>query len=431
MVVTSQDGTICMVNRRALILFGYQQHKLVNSPLKLLIAPSARTQNPLLAPLGPADQKRHCLDNFLSTGIDHMGQEFPLELSSNVLNTSEGMQVCIILRDITSRNKIQEELIESKERAEQASQTKSLFLSNISHELRTPLNGVLGYTQLLLKQEIPEKHREMLQSLEECGLHLMMLINDILDMTKIESSGVSIISEPFDLESTLNMVMANIRALAKQKQIELRMNIAADVAREIVGDNLKLRQVLINLTGNAVKFTHQGYIELSVYRQDDQLFFSVTDTGIGISEEDQKDLFKPFFQLKSGQQLGGTGLGLAICYRLVRAMKGELCIKSQTGEGSCFSFSIPYAGAEVSSLVPEKRLNQILPELSNDNKNYSVLVVDDSENNRDLLTSALQSYQFKVDSAENGQAALEKIRIYDFDLILMDLKMPVMDSTLR
>ena len=190
-----------------------------------------------------------------------------------MLNTSDGVQICIILRDITSRIKIQEELIDSKDRAEQASRTKSLFLSNISHELRTPLNGVLGYTQLLLRQEVPEKHREMLQSLEECGLHLMILINDILDMTKIESSGVSIVSEPFDLETTLHMVMANIKASAKQSQLELRINIAGDVAREIIGDNLKLRQVLINLTGNAVKFTQQGHIELKVYLQDKQLFF--------------------------------------------------------------------------------------------------------------------------------------------------------------
>ena len=428
MVVTNQDGVICMVNCRVSILFGYQPHQLINMPLTLLIAPSERKNNPLLTPLGLSDHKRYCLDNFLSAGVDHKGQEFPLELSSNVLNTSVGVQVCIILRDITSRNKIQEELIESKERAEQASRTKSLFLSNISHELRTPLNGVLGYTQLLLKEEIPDEHREMLQSLEECGLHLMMLINDILDMTKIESRGVSIISEPFDLETTLNMVMANIRAPAKQKQIELRMNIAADVAREIIGDNLKLRQVLINLTGNAVKFTHQGHIELKVSLQDKRLCFSVTDTGIGIADKDQNDLFKPFSQLKSGQQLGGTGLGLAICYRLVKAMKGNLSVASMPGEGSCFSFSIPCKVSEEKASLTKKRLNQILPELNDDNKNNSILVVDDSENNRDLLISALQSYQFKVDSAENGQIALEKTRACHFDLILMDLKMPVMDG---
>ena len=428
MVVANQDGMISMVNRRVSILFGYKQHKLINMPLTLLIAPSARKENPLLVPLNLCDQKRHCIDSFLSIGIDSQGHEFPLEISSNVLNTSDGAQVCIILRDITCRIKIQEELIDSKNRAEQASRTKSLFLSNISHELRTPLNGVLGYTQLLLKEEVPEKHREMLESLEECGLHLMMLINDILDMTKIESSGVSIVSEPFDLETTLHMVMANIKALAKQKQLELRMSIAGDVAREIVGDNLKLRQVLINLTGNAIKFTHKGFIELKVYRQDERLFFLVTDTGIGIAGKDQKDLFKPFSQLKSGQQLGGTGLGLAICYRLVKAMKGKLTVESRLGVGSCFSFSIPYQVSDTDSLLPEKRLNQTLPELNDENKNNSILVVDDSENNRDLLTSALQSYQFKVDSAENGQIALEKFGAYHFDLILMDLKMPVMDG---
>ena len=428
MVVTSQDGIICMVNQRVPILFGYKQNKLIHMPLSLLIAPSARKENPLLAPLRLSRQKRHCLDNFLSAGVDAHGQEFPLEISSNVLNTSDGVQVCIILRDITSRKKIQEELIDSKNRAEQANRAKSLFLSNISHELRTPLNGVLGYTQLLLKQDVPERHREMLHSLEECGLHLMMLINDILDMTKIESRGVSIISEPFDLETTLNMVMANIKASAKQKQLELRMDVAGNVAREIVGDNLKLRQVLINLTGNAVKFTHDGYIELKVYRQEQALFFSVTDTGLGIARKDQADLFKPFSQLKTGQQFGGTGLGLAICYRLVKAMGGELIVNSKPGKGSCFSFSIPYEIPETGSVIPEERLNQKLPELNEENKKNAILVVDDSENNRDLLTSALLSYQFKVDSAENGQIALEKARAYHFDLILMDLKMPVMDG---
>ena len=258
-VVTNQDGIIFMVNRKVLELFRFSEDELINMPLALLVDADFRQEHPLLQSFNYNKPERHCVESFLSTGCDSKGRCFPMELSSNVLNTSDGIQFSIVLRDITERKKIEEELVSAKVRAEHASRAKSLFLSNISHELRTPLNGVLGYSQLLLSdREIPERYLENLQSLEECGLHLMTLINDILDITKIESSGVELDPQPFALKATLSTVLASIREFAKKKQLELHLNVADGVAPEVVGDNVKLRQVLINLVGNAIKIYLSG-----------------------------------------------------------------------------------------------------------------------------------------------------------------------------
>ena len=430
-VVTNQDGIILMVNCRVQELFRYSEGELLNMPLAMLFDMRARERQPLLKPYEFHNPEYHCLDGFLSAGMDREGRHFPMEVSSNVLNTSEGIQISIVLRDITERKKIEAELVRAKVHAEHASRAKSMFLSNISHELRTPLNGVLGYAQLLLSdKKVPERYLESLKSLEECGLHLMTLINDILDMTKIESSGVVIDPQPFDLQTTLRTVLSSVRETARSKQLALTLNVENDVAAEVIGDNVKLRQVLINLVGNAVKFTQEGSVDVSVTTGGEKkLCFAVVDSGIGISEQEQTNLFKPFSQLKAGQKQGGTGLGLAISYRLVKAMGGELALESSIGKGSRFSFSIPYrvpedgCGVEQGPLPPEE--TEAFTRL---NGRRRILVVDDSTNNRDILVSALSSHGFSVDSAEDGLMAVERCRSHHYDLVLMDLKMPGMDG---
>ncbi|MGY0217664.1 ATP-binding protein [Endozoicomonadaceae bacterium StTr2] len=429
-VIINKEGIIGLVNDKTLKLFSYENDELVNMPLSLLVAPQARENLPLTGRVGQPSPESFCLDSYLSRGLTRNGREFPIELSSNVLDTSDGVLISIVFRDISERVRIQAELVDARDQAERASQAKSMFLSNISHELRTPLNGVLGYAQLLLADKhIPERYLGNLKLLEECGLHLLTLINDILDLTKIESSGIEIDPQPFDLRATLNTVVANIRETAVSKRLEIGLEVDSDIAFEVLGDHIKLRQVLINLAGNAVKFTDKGAVCIRVCLKDQHLVFEVCDTGIGISASDQKCLFKSFSQLKSGKQQGGSGLGLAISYRLVNAMGGELQVTSQLQQGSTFFFSIPYqpVSGEVTTIrkpLPEdNQTTMILPQ-----KNISLLVVDDCFNNRNFLIDALSQEHFNVDSAESGREAIALCQQKVYDLILMDIRMPDIDG---
>ena len=354
-------------------------------------------------------------------------------MSSNVLDTSDGVLVSIVFRDISERVRIQSELVSAKEQAEKASQAKSMFLSNISHELRTPLNGVLGYAQLLLADKnIPDRYLGNLKLLEECGLHLLTLINDILDLTKIESGGVELDPQPYDLRATLNTVLANVRETAASKKLELKLDVDPDIALELQGDNVKIRQVLINLLGNAVKFTDYGVVGLQVYRQSDRLCFEVRDTGIGIAEEDRDSLFKPFSQLNSGRKQGGTGLGLAISYRLVKAMGGELQVDSCLHKGSMFFFAIPYRAVSQQPnnvvAIPVMTKDTATLSLEQNNQNVLILIVDDCFNNRNMLVNALRGRGYQVESAEDGREAIEMCRKTQYDLILMDIRMPKVDG---
>ncbi|USE34483.1 ATP-binding protein [Endozoicomonas sp. SCSIO W0465] len=430
--ITDITGVINLVNPRVEDLFRYHEGDLLGLPLALLIDPEYRSDLMLLRKLDSDDISSHCLDAKLSRGVDKYGHGFPVEISSNVLTTADGLLISIVVRDITQRKQIEGELLKAKETAEKASQAKSLFLSHISHELRTPLNGVLGYAQLLLADsDVPEKYRESLSSLEACGLHLLTMINDILDITKIESGTVSSQMVPFNLKVTLDMVFANFLEAAKVKGLDLLFDIHPHVQLEIIGDNVKLRQVLINLIGNAVKFTDNGDVHLKVFAKGEKLQFEVLDSGVGILSSDLAQLFQPFTQLKRGQEFGGAGLGLSISQRLVEAMGGELQVESEHGKGSRFYFSIPYQiihkepGNVLAGTASKTTESDIKPEFVSKRQ---ILVVDDSVNNRDMLVKALKSKSFHVEAAEGGLEAVEKCKTTRYDLILMDLRMPGLDG---
>ncbi|WP_194842693.1 PAS domain-containing sensor histidine kinase [Endozoicomonas sp. OPT23] len=431
-IITNEDGIISLVNRRVLELFQFSEAELINMPLDILIAPESRKSLQLLTKYSKQQRQSYCLDNYLTAGLDQKGLVFPVELSSNVLEVEEGVLVSIVIRDITERKKIESELLLAKRSAEQASQAKSMFLSNISHELRTPMNGVLGYAQLLLMdKKLPETSRKNLQALEECGLHLMTLINDILDITKIECSGVILSLQPFLLKPTLNMVIASVRHFASEKGVELKLLVDANIPAEIIADNIKLRQVLINLTGNAVKFTQEGEVVLTVSLREQKIHFSVKDSGVGIPEVRQSDLFKPFTQLHNDSSVSGTGLGLAISYRLVKAMGEEIRVVSKEGRGSEFSFMMPFSPVTESLAVMPPHTDVVAEELSLKNEKYTlphILVVDDSEANRKMLTQALQNEGYKVDCCNDGSQAIELCLEERYDLVLMDLKMPGIDG---
>ncbi len=342
-----------------------------------------------------------------------------------------------IARDVTVYKQAELEIRKARDEAESANHAKSQFLSNMSHELRTPLNGVLGYTQILLQDDrVSVVQRENLQAIESCGQHLLTLINDILDLTKIESGGLELHWEIADLQHTLQSVHRMLKARAESKGLHFRIEVAPELPEILYTDETKLCQILINLAGNAIKYTPEGEVALLVQvgkkpvsngeSEEEVLLFKVEDTGVGIHQKDLDVIFDPFRQLSSARKEGGTGLGLAISLRLVEALGGKLDVDSKLGEGSCFIFEHPVYPAPDSA--PRVSLNKplsggknlVLPE----DCQPEILVVDDSMINRDILLKLLTGAGFKVVEAIGGGEALELLQRESFDLILLDIRMP-------
>ena len=392
-IIATPEGIISMVNTRAEELFGYPRESLINMPLKLLTPVGYREQHPLLGDLTSASWKELCLVEFESHGVDRRGRIFPVDITSNPLKTSDGLLISMVVRDITERKRIEQELTGARDVAEKANRAKGLFLSNMSHELRTPLNGVLGNAQLLLRnRNLSEQDRMVLENIDVSGRHLLTLINDILDMTKIESSEIELNIVPTDLRELLRDVQNILMEKAVGKGLELRLEIQEELPEVVMLDESKVRQVLLNLVSNAVKFTGKGWVKISVQMVAESLLLKVQDTGVGIARKDLERVFEPFRQVHAGLQMGGTGLGLAISRKLVQAMGGEdLRVSSQEGRGSAFVFDLPLVDGSQAMLADKLRLQggTIHQSLSDSDRGIPVLVVDDIENNRDMLAALL------------------------------------------
>ncbi len=353
-------------------------------------------------------------------------------------------------------------LEEAKRKAEVANRAKSEFLANMSHELRTPLNAILGFAQLMERDStVTAQQRESLAIINRSGEHLLNLINDVLEMSKIEAGRTVLHPEPFDLHRMLQTLQEMFQIRAQVKRLSLQFDLAPDLPRYINSDEGKLRQVLINLLSNAVKFTEKGSVTLRVRReqgstcageqreqgrrgdgetggqgekqttnnkQQTTIYFKVEDTGRGIAPEEMGKLFDPFVQTVSGlQSEGGTGLGLAISREFVRLMGGELCCKSNPGQGSTFSFQVKASLAEPSQ-VEKQSVRRRVVKIAPDQPTYRILVVDDRQENRDLLVQLLAAVGFQTRTATNGQEAIAVWQQWQPHLIWMDMRMPVMDG---
>ncbi len=332
------------------------------------------------------------------------------------------------------------EVAESRDQAIAANQAKSEFLANMSHELRTPLNAILGFSELMSHEaEVSDSQKRTLGIINRSGEHLLSLINDVLEMAKIESGRTTIEPMPFDLHRVLEGIHEMLNVRAQAQGIELRLDYAQDVPQYVEADENKLRQVLLNLVGNAVKFTKQGHVVLQVAATLTEgtadspgshlISFAVADTGPGISEADLSAIFEPFQQTPVGRNThDGAGLGLAISRRFVQLMGGDLTASSQVGQGSTFIFSIPMREIAAASLEVEVAPPRRIIGLEPGQPQRKILVVDDVEENRFLLTKVLEIIGFKVEVATNGMEAIECWKTWQPDLIWMDMRMPVMDG---
>ncbi|MBE9062451.1 chemotaxis protein CheB [cf. Phormidesmis sp. LEGE 11477] len=358
-------------------------------------------------------------------------------------------QVLGLATDITDRKTTErrlkkqkqtlEDAIATAQAADSANQAKSEFLANMSHEIRTPMNLILGTSQLLERTGLNERQRNLLEVLQRNGRTLLTLINDVLDLSKLEAQELRIDCKPFDLTDLLKATFANFVPSAEEKGLTMTLEMDPTLPALVVGDSFRLQQILRNLLGNAIKFTAAGSIQLRSQRiqvtsQTVTVRFSITDTGVGIYPEAQENLFEPFIQAdnSSTRQYGGTGLGLTICRRIVELMSGEIGVESEPDQGSNFWFVIPLDKAgESEDILAGDALQPPVEEEGNgtNGSQVRILVAEDNVDNQDLLVMLLEDMGYdNVITAGNGQEALSRVNAEAFDLILMDCQMPIVDG---
>ena len=433
MIIVNRDGDIVLANRRAITLFGWSREELLGQKIEMLMPERFRGHHPSQrGAFFSQPQARAMGQNQELAGLRKDGSEFPVEISLSPIETEEGLLVSSAIRDVTQRKRMEKEILRAKELAEEATQAKSDFLANMSHEIRTPMNAIIGMTHLALQTELDKRQRNYLEKVQRAGEGLLGIINDILDFSKIEAGKLSIEQVDFSLEDVMDNLSNLIGMKAEDKGLELLFHIGHDVPTSLIGDPLRLGQILVNLGGNAVKFTEHGDIVVSIERvggdaDNVELHFSVRDSGIGMTPEQCSRLFQSFSQADASttRKYGGTGLGLAISKNLVELMDGRIWVESEAGKGSSFHFHARFGLQQNPAPRRMFRADELL--------GLRVLVVDDNASAREILSTMARTFGLEVDLAVGGQEALSMVakagqQALPYSLVLMDWKMPGMDG---
>lgn len=423
------SGIILDANQAFLDLFGYQRQEAVGRSLTSLGIVLSESRARIINEL----KKYGALKNREQIMFTKMGKPINM-LFSNIIIELYGKKCSLsLLNDISEKKELETQLIIAKEQAEKAAKIKEEFLANMSHEIRTPMNGVIGMAYLLSQTRLSEEQKEYARGIRDSAGMLLTIINDILDISKINASKMIFEETPFNVRDIIRNLSLAMDVKAREKNIKYFSNVEKSIPQKIVGDPVRLSQILWNLAGNAVKFTEHGEVSLNVYLREEEkgtisLEFVVKDTGIGINSSKLISIFEPFTQasIDTSRKYGGTGLGLGIAKKLVEMQNGTIFAESKPGVGSTFSVRISFkkydeafnVGIETGAgAVKLKNL-----------KGVNILVAEDNKINQRVVIKTLERWGATVGLAENGKIAVEMLAVKPYDLVLMDIQMPEMDG---
>src|SRR4051812_28784144 len=428
-MTTDPSGIITDVNKQMEALTGCTRDELIGAPFKGYFTDPDRAEAGIKLVLS---QKK--VTDYELTACARNGTKTVVSYNATTFYDRERtlQGVFAAARDVTERKRVEVELKQAKAVAESASRTKSDFLASMSHEIRTPMNAIIGIADLLAKTQLSPEQSKYVQIFRRAGDNLLHLIDDILDLSKVETSQIELERTAFSLKDLLEKITEMVVVQADEKGLALVCEIAPIVPTDLIGDPTRLRQVLLNLLGNAIKFTESGEVALRVTPDNDPaipaaLRFTISDTGIGIPSEKLGAVFERFTQADSSttRRYGGSGLGLTISKRLVELMGGRISVESELGKGSVFSFVVPL---EVRPKTKRRTAVSVGTISEAPLRALHILLVEDSPDNRTITVAYMKDMPYRVDIAENGAIAVEKFTAGHYDLVLMDRQMPVMDG---
>lgn len=419
------DGFILTANNNFLGLLGYRMDEIVGRHHSILCPPDFVSTDRYKQKWQSLRRGEFVHGEFLRYGKH--GKQIWINASYSPIHDIDGkvIKVLMFMMDISERKQMEQDLLRAKETAEQAANAKSTFLANMSHEIRTPMNSIIGFSEVLLDTPMQPEQRNHLSTISQSAKSLLHLLNDILDSAKLEKGMLELEVLDFSMRDLVDGMISSLWFQARKKNLDLRLNLDPEITGYYKGAEHRIRQVLTNLLGNAIKFTETGYVELNVQlTPQGEVQFDIIDTGIGIDEDRLEVIFEPFTQADASmsRRFGGTGLGTTISKQLVELMGGRISASSKPGQGSCFSVSLPLAvGSAEEHALQNHPLTSALPALK-------ILAADDIEQNRRLLSIVLEKQGHQVTLAQNGQEVVDAWQAQPYDVILMDVQMPVMDG---